>query len=126
MGAYGIRRVDNEEVTHPSGTTVIDMSKIKKNVVNEFVSSLIDTTLKHKKLGTVHFAVQWKPSVIPPTVPLDSDMICRMHKAAEQNLTLIAPFSPNGYLRFAHCCKGYIRRITHQIRGCNYRREHFC
>lgn len=97
VGAYGIRRVDNEEVTHPCGTTVIDMSKIKKNVVNEFVTSLIDTTLQHKKLGTIQFAIQWKPPVIPPTVPLDTDMTCRMHRAAEQNLTLIAPFSPCGF-----------------------------
>ena len=96
VGAYGIRRVDNEEVTHPSGTTVIDMAKIKRNEVNEFVSPLIDTTLQHKKLGTVRFAIQWNPPVIPPTVPLDSDMTCRMHKAAEQNLTLIAPFSSCG------------------------------
>ena len=59
IGAYGVRDLDGEDIYHPCGSCVVDMSKVDENTVSAFVTDLLDHSSSQPVVGKIHFNVKY-------------------------------------------------------------------
>lgn len=96
IGAYGVRKLDGEDIYHPCGSCVVDMSKVDMDTISTFVTDLTDQSSPQPVVGKIHFNIKWKPVLLPPAMPNLKNIGRKMHGAAERNLTFIAPWGSRG------------------------------
>lgn len=96
IGAYGVRQLEGEDIYHPCGSCMVDMSKVDMDNTSTFVTDLLDHSSSQPVVGKIHFTVKWKPSLLPPPIPNIANIGRKMHAAAERNLTFIAPWGARG------------------------------
>jgi hypothetical protein len=98
FGVYGIRTVDNEKITHPCGTVIIDVSKLTADKANDILSSVMDHSSPVPKTGTIHLNIKINGLPKHPVVTMGEKTLVKLHQASEANLSQIQPFNNNGFL----------------------------
>ena len=58
IGAYGVRDLQGEDIYHPCGSCVVDMSKVDMDSVSTFVTDLLDHSSSQPVVGKIHFNVK--------------------------------------------------------------------
>ena len=97
LGAYGVRECEGQDIYHPVGTVMIDMSKVPVEKPHTISTFLMDATCPSPKMGEIHCIITWKPTIIPPAVPNMLELTKKMHHASEKNLDYIYPWGAHGH-----------------------------
>ena len=92
---FGVYGTLENNIIHSVGFCMFDLSKIKPNVNNVVTGKITDNTSPSPNTGIIQISIKWNSVISIPSVPMKC-ILNTLHNAAEENLTLIKPYSTTG------------------------------
>lgn len=92
---FGVYGTLNNNIVHCVGFCMFDVSKIKPNTNNTITGKITDNTSPSPTTGMIQVSIKWNSLLTIPSIPMNC-ILNTLHDAAESNLNLIKPYSPNG------------------------------